>query len=72
MDRRSAFGAAAMLLLAQGLLAADCTDGVTPDCSDAAAQCGTTTLDAAQDVSQIVPEASTNDTGTPQDAGDEG
>lgn len=29
-----------MLLLAQLCLAVDCVDGVTPDCSDAATQCG--------------------------------
>lgn len=28
------------IALSQLLLAADCVDGVTPDCSDAAAQCG--------------------------------
>ena len=35
-----------VLLLAQLCLAGDCVDGVTPDCSDAATQCGPD-LDAA-------------------------
>ena len=37
MNRRAAVVAA---LLAQLCLAGDCVDGVTPDCSDAASQCG--------------------------------
>lgn len=37
--RRRVLGALA-LGLAQGGFAAGCVDGVTPDCSDAAAQCG--------------------------------
>ena len=77
MDRSRALAAAALLVLTQGLLAMDCVDGITPDCSDAAAQCGPPP-DAADDVSQPLPEASTNDTGvdasgdSPSDAGDEG
>jgi hypothetical protein len=38
--RARAFAAAGVLLLAQGLLGMNCVDGVTPDCFDAAAQCG--------------------------------
>lgn len=33
-------GFVCVLLLAQLCLAGDCVDGVTPDCSDAATQCG--------------------------------
>lgn len=45
-----------VLSLAQLCLAGDCVDGVTPDCSDAATQCGpnldgaTSPSDAAADV----------------------
>lgn len=41
------------------LLGADCVDGVTPDCGDAAAQCGPS-LDAsaAKDTGAPVPDAS--------------
>lgn len=82
MIRSRALAAASLLVLTQGLLGMDCVDGVTPDCSDAAAQCGPPP-DASADVSQPLPEASTNDTGAdappadaaddaPADAGDEG
>jgi hypothetical protein len=48
---RSSATFASMLLLGQLCLAGDCVDGVTPDCSDAATQCGPnldgTTVDGA-------------------------
>lgn len=49
---------AASVLLAQAALAAACVDGVTPDCADAAAQCGPS-LDAAReaDTSVTLPDA---------------
>lgn len=38
--RRRLGSVAIAILLSQLSLAADCEDGVTPDCGDAAAQCG--------------------------------
>ena len=60
-QRRQAVGSVVvMIALSQLLLAGDCVDGVTPDCSDAAARCGpdvdgsvveaSTTVDAPADV----------------------
>jgi hypothetical protein len=72
MKRRLAF--AGMLLLSQGLLGMDCVDGVTPDCTDAAAQCGPF-LDSSVDVTQPLPEAggdSGGDAGADVDAADAG
>jgi len=70
-----------MIGLSQLLLAGDCVDGVTPDCSDAAAHCGPdldgsadqaeTTPDGAQDTSRpdtFVPDAAPD---ADLDAGDE-
>jgi hypothetical protein len=37
--QRGAWSVVVMLALSQLLLAGDCVDGVTPDCSDAAAHC---------------------------------
>ena len=66
------------VLLAQLCLAGDCVDGVTPDCSDAAAQCGpgvdgatpsdaTSPTDAASDTTAS-DTGTTNDSGTNADA----
>lgn len=72
MARRSrsaltSFAIASVLASAQ--LGASCVDGVTPDCSDAAACGPTTDLDAAQEPSVVTPEASTTtDAGTESDA----
>ena len=60
--RRGGAGAGfvCVLLLAQLCLAGDCVDGVTPDCSDAATQCGPNLdrtappSDAAVDVADVV------------------
>ena len=49
------------MLLAQLCLAGDCVDGVTPDCSDAATQCGPD-LDAS--TPDAIPDA-------PLDTGDQ-
>lgn len=61
-------------VLAAAQLGASCVDGVTPDCSDAAA-CGATDLDASQDSSVIVvpdaaSEASAADAADDVEAGD--
>lgn len=66
MRRRSGLVFAAAVTLSMMQLAADCSDGVTPDCSDAEAKCGPS-LDAAQDTSTVLPEAST-DAGVDADA----
>ena len=50
---------ARVLLLAQLCLAGDCVDGVTPDCSDAATQCGPDLVDAGADA-PAANEASTD------------
>lgn len=55
-----------MLAFAQLLLAADCVDGKTPDCSDAAAQCGPDFAPDAQEGS-VLPEAGPSDA-TPDQA----
>lgn len=59
-----------VLLLAQLCLAGDCVDGITPDCSDAAAQCGTdidgATLDAPPN--EASADATTDRTAPPSDA----
>lgn len=59
------------LFLAQLCLAGDCVDGVTPDCSDAAAQCGpelrTTQGDSSTDARPDVVTA----TDAATDAGDQ-
>ena len=55
-----------VLLLGQLCLAGDCVDGVTPDCSDAATQCGPNlggatfdaAVEAAADASVDVIDAS--------------
>lgn len=67
MRRGAAFATA--LLLSQVLLGADCVDGKTPDCSDAAAQCGPD-LDGgdASDTSVPVPDAPSE--AAPDAAGD--
>jgi hypothetical protein len=60
---------AASVLLSMMQLAADCVDGVTPDCSDAAAKCGPS-LDGSTDSPNVLPEASTDggDADAPDDA----
>jgi hypothetical protein len=55
-------------VLASVQLGASCVDGVTPDCSDAAACVPTTNLDAAHESSVVTPEASITDSGTESDA----
>ncbi|HSO37293.1 MAG TPA: hypothetical protein VLT33_32425 [Labilithrix sp.] len=71
------------LLLALGLLgpAWACVDGVTPDCSDAAAQCGPSqdaSFDAGDAATDVARDTSSPDTFVPDaaeggdlDAGDE-
>lgn len=54
MRRAGAWSVVVAIAGSQLLLAGDCVDGVTPDCSDAAAQCGpdldgTVVADAAAD-----------------------
>jgi hypothetical protein len=66
MRRGLLFVVAVVLSMLQ--LAADCVDGVTPDCSDAAARCGPN-LDGSIEGS-VVPEASTDAAGS--DAADAG
>ena len=62
-------------LLAQLCLAGDCVDGVTPDCSDAAAQCGPdldgAVIDAAVVDAPVIDatEPPPNDSGEDADAG---
>ncbi len=61
-----------LLLVSQGLLGMDCVDGVTPDCSDAAAKCGPSLDDASPDTStplEAGPDAAPD---APADAVDEG
>ena len=71
---RACLAIAAALLVPTALVGA-CTDGVTPDCSDAATQCGPN-IDGSADVSeaQPLPESSTKDTSVADtsatDAGD--
>ncbi len=48
--RAGRIAAIGVLALAPAMVAADCVDGVTPDCSDAAAQCGPD-LDGASETS---------------------
>jgi hypothetical protein len=76
---RSSRRAHALLVLgavvsSQALLAADCVDGKTPDCSDAAAQCGPN-IDAASpdvaDTSVTLPDAADGATDAAADAPDE-
>ncbi len=65
----------AALALALSVAAVSCVDGVTPDCSDAAAKCGPdvdAAFDAADaDASIVLPEAGSPDAdaGTGSDAG---
>ena len=69
--KRRTLSFVALLLAAQGLLGMDCVDGVTPDCSDAAAQCGPSEGDASPDTStpfEAGPEAAPD---APADAIDE-
>jgi hypothetical protein len=59
---RPAIGLVTALLLSQALLGADCVDGTTPDCSDAASRCGPD-LDGADaaDASVVVPDSASAD-----------
>jgi hypothetical protein len=58
--RRGAGGCfVGVLLLAQLCLAGDCVDGVTPDCSDAATQCGPN-LEASKPDGTVAIDASTD------------
>lgn len=74
MTRRSlgvpAFVALALVSLSQ--CAASCTDGVTPDCSDAAAQCGPDLGEAgASTTPDTAPESGGGDAGSEDaDVGD--
>ena len=52
----SLFAFVAVAAFAQLVLAGDCVDGKTPDCSDAAAQCGPDVPPDAQEGS-VLPEA---------------
>lgn len=73
------FGANALL---QGAYVAGCVDGVTPDCSDAATQCGPNVDGAADRNDAALPEAqppadgarvdATSDAEAGLDAGDAG
>jgi hypothetical protein len=65
MRRSAGAGFASVLLLAQLCLAGDCVDGVTPDCSDAATQCGPD-LDGSTFDAPLASDASTG-----ADAGDQ-
>ncbi len=47
-----------------GTILMGCTDGVTPDCSDAATQCGPDVDGSVSNEGAIFPEASKPDTGT--------
>lgn len=67
---RSLLAFVAALALAQLVLAADCVDGKTPDCSDAAAGCGPDLAPDAQEGS-VLPEAAPNDA-TPDQAATDG
>jgi hypothetical protein len=78
---RRTLGILGALALAQVGWAAGCVDGVTPDCSDPAAQCGPS-LDGSSDRAETAPDArqdtSAQDTFVPDappdadlDAGDE-
>ncbi len=62
------------ILSSQALVAADCVDGKTPDCSDAAAQCGPF-IDAATpdsgDASVTLPDGGDAAGDAPADAPDE-
>lgn len=68
---------AAALLLSQALLGADCVDGTTPACSDAAAQCGPDLTggdasDASVTVPDASPDAAEDAADAAEDAADEG
>lgn len=72
--RRGSLGPIVAIFVAQLLLAADCVDGKTPDCSDAAAQCGPFVGDAnadANDSSITFPDANDAASDAPADAADE-
>lgn len=64
----------ATVLLSQAFFAVSCVDGVTPDCSDAAAKCGPETDGHASDTNVALPETSTGDADAEADldAGDAG
>ena len=50
-------GAAAIVLLLQGLYAAGCVDGTTPDCSDASTHCGPDIDATSERFEAALPEA---------------
>lgn len=60
-------GAAAFGLAQVG---ANCVDGVTPDCSDAAVCAPSTDSGSSSEASVVLPEASSGDTGAPADGSD--
>jgi len=64
MRGRSGASFVVTALLAQLCLAGDCVDGVTPDCSDAAAQCGPDLDGAVLDGAPVTPTDSSTDTGS--------
>ena len=68
MRRRVGASFVAALFFAQLCLAGDCVDGVTPDCSDAAAQCGPD-LDGAVLDGPKPSDSSAADTGVGGDTG---
>jgi hypothetical protein len=78
-------GAALTIALSPVVFAAACVDGTTPDCSDAATQCGPNLDGSPERIEAALPEAATFDSATAApdavadgdaaaalDAGDEG
>jgi hypothetical protein len=59
---RSLIAALAALALAASAVVAACTDGTTPDCSDAATQCGPNVGDSAVDGGDATADTSLPDT----------